>query len=300
MGKDMKMKIIGIIVGMLLTFTILSQMGIARVDNHSAPSLSSDESSQPYYSYYLKQRDDYDSTFIPLQYGDVIDQYMIEPTNFGWQTSLLQWVAQGFTPNMSILTRVEIELFKIGNPPPDTEIYIGVWDDLYGEELAYMIFSEQDFPGTRQWFTCDFEDIIVEPGHTYYIVCLSSWFDIEIGYYWFAVYNNPYPRGDAWASFLGIEWILLDDPPDHPLTDCCFKTYGIDKSAMKWTFLRGSISNQTTIANYTVLIAKDLYGFQIFPLTRVHYTDNEKISIYNTFLGIVNDERVFGIFRAHI
>jgi len=38
----------------------------------------------------------------------------------------------------------------------------------------------------------------------------------------------------------------------------------------------------------------------MFPLTHVHYTDNEKISIHNKFFGIVNNERVFGIFRAHI
>jgi len=296
----MKKKIIGIFVCMLLLFAILPTMGIARVDNRSSPQISSDESPQPYHGSYPKSRNVYDSTSIPLQYGDVVDQYMVEPTNFGWQVSLLQWVAQGFTPNMSILTRVEIELFKIGSPPSDSIIYIGLWDDLYGKELAYMEFTGHDFTEPRQWFTFDFEDIIVEPGHTYYIVCISDWFDFEIGYYWFAVTNNPYPRGDAWFSIFGYDWLPLDDPPQYPLTDCCFKTYGIDKSAMKWTFLWGSISNQTAIANYTVLKANNLHGLQMFPFTRVHYTDNEKVTIHNRGLGIVGNGIVFGIFRAHI
>lgn len=264
--------------------------------NICIPDLS-EKHTQPYNMIYPKKRDDIS---IPLQYGDILDQYMIETNNWGWQVSLLQVIAQGFTPNMSILTRVEIELFKHGSPPLDSIIYVGLYDDLYGDELAYVEFTGYDFQDTRQWFTCDFEDIVVEPGHTYYIICFSDWFDFEIAYAWFYDINNPYPRGDAWGSVLFSDWILLDDPPDNPMTDCCFRTYGIDKDAMKWTFLRGSISNMTAISNYTILKAEDIHGLQIFPLNRIHYTNDEKITIYNKFFGIVNNGKVFGLFKAHI
>ena len=296
----MKNKILGIFVCILLLLTILSTMGTARFDTLSTPQISSEEFHQPYQGCYLNQRNNYELSPIPLQHGDIIDQFMVDPTNFGWLVFLLQWVAQGFTPNMSILTRVEIELFKIGNPPPDSQIYIGLWDGLYGEELAYTMFTGNDFPGTRKWFTFDFEDLIVEPGRTYYIVCLSDVLSFDYGYYWFAVNNNPYPRGDAWYSIFGYEWFPLDDPPEHPKTDCVFKTYGIDKSVMKWTFLWGSISNQTSIADYIILKAKDLRGLQMFPFATIRYTDNEKVTIHNQFFGFVNNERVFGLFRAHI
>jgi hypothetical protein len=296
----MKKKIMGVFICMLLLFTTLSTIGIAKIDSFSAPQIFYDRSNQPFHGIYLEKNKADNPPSIPLQYGDVIDQYMVDPTDFGWMVSLIQWVAQGFTPNMSILTRVEIELFKIGNPPPESQIYIGLFDDLLGEELAYTVFTGDQFPGIRKWFTFDMDDMIVEPGHTYYIICLSDYFSYYDGYFWFAVNNNPYERGDAWYSIFGYGWFPLDDPPDHPLTDCTFKTYGIDLSKMKWTFLRGSISNQSSIQNYTVLKSKDLVGVQILPFKRVQYTNDEKVTIYNKGLGIVKNGRVFGFFKAHI
>jgi hypothetical protein len=293
---NMRKKIFGILVCMLLSFTTLSTIGIAGIDNSQT---SYDKSGQPFHGIYLEKNNN--PPIRPLQYGDALDQYMIEPTNFGWMVCLFQWVAQGFTPNMSILTRIEIELFKLGNPPPETQIYIGLFDDLDGEELAYTIFTGEQFNETRKWFTLDMEDMIVEPGHTYYIICFTDYFSYYDGYYWFAATNNPYNRGDAWYSMFGYyEWLPLDNPPDYPLTDCTFKTYGIDKDKMKWTFIRGSISNQSSIQNYTVLKSENLICLQMFPFNRVQYTDDEKVTIYNKGLGFVKNGRVFGLFKAHI
>jgi len=292
----MKNKIIVVLVFMLFLLTTLPTIGIAKTNSFSAPRIFYDSSNQPFHGIYLGKN----PSSTPLQYGDVIDQYMINPTTFGWMVSYLQWVAQGFTPNMTILTRIEIELFKIGNPPPESQIYIGLFDDLAGYELAYTIFNGDQFTETWQWFTFDMEDMVVQPGHTYYIICASDYFAYDEGYYWFAVNNNPYERGDAWYSILGYGWFPLDDPPDHPLTDCTFKTYGIDQSKMKWTFLRGTLSNQSHIQNYTVLKSKNLIGMQMSPFNRVHYTNDEKISIYNKGLGIVTNRRVFGFFKAHV
>lgn len=293
-------KILTLIVCFMLLFITFSAIGIARVDNYSTPQSLSIDLPKPKYLNYNEEKDEYYSTPRLLQYGDAIDQYMTEFTDFGWLVYPFQWIAQGFTPNMSILTRVEIELFKIGKPPSDSEIYIGLWDDLDGEELASIIFTENDFPGTRKWFTFDFDDMFVDTNHTYYIICLSDVMSLDYGYCWFAVNDNPYPRGDAWISFFGLEWVLLDDPPDHPLNDCIFKTYGIDKTAMKFTFLRGRISNQTTIGDYRILNAGNIHGFQLFPFKRIHYKDNEKLTIHKRFLGLVNNNNVFGIFKAHI
>lgn len=293
-------KILSLIFCMLFLFTILSNIGIAKIDNFLTQDVSYDKPEHPIHNIFID--DDCPDIYahFPVQYGDTIDQYMIEPTNFGWMVCIIQWIAQGFTPNVSIMTRVEIELFKIGNPPSNTQIYIGLFDGLLDTELAYTIYTADQFTSSRQWLTLELDYLTVEPGKKYYIVCLTDYFSYYDGFYWFAVNDNPYSRGDAWGSFLGYEWFLLDVPPDNPQTDCTFKTYGIDKTKMKWTFFRGSFSNKSDVQDYTVLQSQNLIGFQMFPFNRVQYTDDEKVTILKNGLGIITNDRIFGFFRAHI
>lgn len=233
--------------------------------------------------------------------GDVLDQQQIETNNRGWYILPIQWVAQGFKPTLSILTRVELYLFKIGNPPDDIKFTVSITDDLYGSDLVIVSKNKSELPDISDWVEFDFADIIVIPGQTYYIVCRADRGYVEDGYLWFMDFYNPYIRGHAWGSpNQGNLWWIMDYPPEYPETDCCFKTYGLDESRVKTTFIIGRISNLNGIKNFNTFEAVNIGFIQLFPYQLHRYHSGEKVAVLDQHLGILNQNLICGIFKAHI
>ena len=163
--------------------------------------------------------------------GEVLDQYHDQTNNWGWWVAPWQWIAQGFKPTLKSLTRVELYYFRWGNPSDDIQIIVSIRDNLYGSDLVTIQVNAGQITHPGTWINVDFPDITVVPEQTYYIVCRATGGEPDNIYCWYANFNNPYTRGDAWGSIdQGYTWWLLDNPPEQPQTDCCFKTYGMKKT----------------------------------------------------------------------
>jgi len=223
--------------------------------------------------------------------GEVLDQSQNNTNNWGWFVAPWQWVAQGFTPTLKTLTKVKLYYFRSGNPSDTIQIIVSIRDDLYGNDIVTTQVNADQITHPGTWIDVDIEDITVVPEKIYYIVCSATGGDPYNVYCWYANFNNPYTRGDAWGSIdQGYTWWLLDNPPEFPQTDCCFKTYGIKKTNLKttFTFIIGKIMNLNTIKGKT--------NFETLKLLYMNSLDNtiyknnigEKIYISDYNIGIIN------------
>jgi len=131
--------------------------------------------------------------------------------------------AQSFIPSLDTLTRVELLVAREGNPIDNLKVSIR--DDLRGDDLTSGYIKKEDVKFHRNctWVECDFPDISVEVGNTYYIVCSSDEPDKNEAYTWAVSTENVYPHGCRWYSPNGgISWTKAED------IDFCFKTYGMN------------------------------------------------------------------------
>jgi hypothetical protein len=159
---------------------------------------------------------------------EVVDQQQTGNCGYGWNVYDPIWLAQGFTPTLPMLTKVELSLFLAGSPPDNVQITVSIRDSLYGNDLTSATIDGTEVSSVATWIEFNFSDIEVTPGHTYYILCRANGGSQGNCYCWVFADNNPYTGGDAWGSDMGYYWFLMDSQ-DHPLTDCCFKTYGLEE-----------------------------------------------------------------------
>jgi hypothetical protein len=173
---------------------------------------------------------------------NIIDQRQTDPGvncsvwNIFWLYPLHKdfWIAQSFKPNVSRLTKIEIELEVCVAKDP---IYVCLKRNLYDEEdlvnvslvpEASVILPFCILPWWTRWYTFDFPEIEVVPGDTYYIVIksfnkINPRYNRILGAF---IPNNPYPRGETYYSIdQGRSW---HDPTDRlgAEVDTCFVTYG--------------------------------------------------------------------------
>lgn len=161
---------------------------------------------------------------------EVVDQQQTSSSGQGCPFFSYLWIAQGFIPSLETLTKVEVKLFKGGNPT--SPIIISIRNSLSGSDLTSVSIDGSLVSEYSKWIDFNFPDINVTPGNEYYIVCRSSGGSM-INYYC-AVFdiNNPYGGGEAWGSInYGANWELIEDYyPQYPEPDACFKTYCLDES----------------------------------------------------------------------
>jgi len=162
---------------------------------------------------------------------EVLDQQHTSHIYRGWGLFEDQWVAQGFKPRLNTITRVELYIFKAGNPPGGASITVSIRSSLGGSDLVVISISGSGISPSGTWVNIDFSDIDITPESLYYIVVRAPQCPYGDCFAWLYDINNPYTRGDAWGSFDGgSNWWEMDEPPDDPKTDCCFKTYGINNA----------------------------------------------------------------------
>lgn len=156
-----------------------------------------------------------------------VDQKNIQ--NSGWGISLFppQAYAQSFKPTKEKLTAVSLCLVKGIAPPDPVHITVSIRENLTGPNLASKTISTSDvtIKKSSTWILFDFEDIMVTPEVTYYIVCSADAGDASHAYYWIFADNDSYSRGCAWfQEYENGSWAKEPTNVFH-IMDFCFKTY---------------------------------------------------------------------------
>jgi hypothetical protein len=183
---------------------------------------------------------------------EVVDQKQLSSCGQGCFFFSNYWLAQSFIPSLSTLTKVQVRLFKAGNPPNDIELSIR--SSLVGSDLTTSTVDGAEISTSSRWIDFDFPDISVNPGSKYYLVCRTVG-GSALNYYC-AVFdiNNPYESGEAWGSQdSGSAWEIIDNPiPGYPEPDACFKTYGLDEAPFKPTINGETYGKLGTKYSYTI------------------------------------------------
>lgn len=72
------------------------------------------------------------------------------------------------------------------------------------------------------------------------------------------------------------------------------------ESPLKPTFIIGKISEPAVHENYTIVNTYRTFCIQLFPLKIKYFHSQEEIIIANTHIGILKNNTIFGVFKAHI
>ena len=165
--------------------------------------------------------DDTDS-ISSILFVDTLDQQQTNDSNYAVTVTGNASMAQSFIPTLETLTRVELKLYKKGTL--DTLI-ISIKSNLTGPDLTWIYLPGNSLPITKTWVECDFPDVSVTPGDTYYIVWDTlGGHDQDNNSYWCFGINNPYLNGLI-KTRLDDVWRIWN-PGEFPDPDFCFKTYG--------------------------------------------------------------------------
>ncbi len=214
----MKTKIVGILVCMLLIATTIPVIGI---NENGSNSISS--------TFTGINRNEFEPQDVPPAWLEGADQYQTDDYGYGMVISPLFHVAQEFKPTKEDLTAVALYFFN-RDAPSNIDITVSIRDSLDGVDLTTKTINADDKKiRTSLWVMFDFDDIIIIPEETYYIVCYASDGVVDNCYCWYFDVANKYDRGIAWASDdSGETWYDLEDPgfgPEFVELDLCFITY---------------------------------------------------------------------------
>jgi hypothetical protein len=201
--KNMKNKIVGIVVLMLVATSVVSATNINMKENDNK--IVNSEPSEPGLFDWWN-----------------VDQKQTHQDGRG--TPLISDLtgAQSFTPTKDKLTAVSLYFFKHGTPAELTHITVSIRDNLTSSDLVNTTIdtSVVTIKSSGTWVLFDFEDIPITPGSLYFIVC-----SVDIGtqtncYCWFFSDNDTYPQGEYWLKESGSsDWTMYSGG------DFCFKTY---------------------------------------------------------------------------
>jgi hypothetical protein len=160
---------------------------------------------------------------------DELDQEQTKDCSYGYFCYYKRWLAQSFKPTFPILTRVQIKLFRQGDPLDSVDITLSIREELTGEDLTIYSLKGSDIIGSDQiWVEFDIPDIEVTPEHTYYIVCRALAATRENCFAWYIGKDEQYPRGGPYESRdAGNTWVdLLNYDYQYENIDLCFRTFG--------------------------------------------------------------------------
>jgi len=165
--------------------------------------------------------------------GKIADQYQLniyQPEGFyNCEITDKVWQAQSFIPNSSIISKIDLWVLSLSDI--SSNLKVSIRTNLTGEDI---ISSELTIPCINisnnipnGWTTFDFQDLVVTPGETYYIICYheneedsSFWLYADPDYV--DLDKDPYSNGECYISKnAGKHWITHQDYAD----DFCFVTY---------------------------------------------------------------------------
>ena len=231
-----------------------------------------------------------DSFLSSIENGDdFLDQYQHES---GWISDIVESRSRGqsFIPSYDILTRIKLLVNSYGDPTFDLHFYL--LGNFAGESFIHMIIPAEEIPiSDAEWIDIDFEDIMVNPGETYYIALLTS--ATGDGYHWKSGYNTEYTNGDAWYHMEGDEtWSISSD------YDMCFETYG--KPNLQKVFIIGKIYDINSDGDYITFNALKVRCIQLSPFNFITLQSDEELIISKSYKGIVAAGFIFAFCDAAI
>ncbi len=187
---------------------------------------------------------------LPIIPEELLDQHQ-ENESYDQNIHRNVMLAQSFIPSLSPLTKVEIKI----NKPRITQqsLFISIRKSINGSDLTSNTINGNDIPFFIYWIECDFTDIEVTPGETYYII-VSSNTPSEAPYRWRFDNNDdtdPYVSGKFYKSFdKGKTWGSIETQYDY--ADAAFCTYSyISKTDLvcegyfNWTEVKPGQDNLT-------------------------------------------------------
>jgi len=198
-------------------------------------------------------------------------------------------IAQSFIPTKGILTRAEIYVGR--NSTASLPFTLAIREELTDENLVETSLDYDQFEVENiSWLEFDFDDISVNVGETYYLVCYTE--NVTDNWYAWAGNNisESYEFGCAWASIDdGNTWTNesqsyenkiikkqygvapLGEDDNH--SDMCFRTYGIDGTELE-------IEITKTGLNFGAII-RNIGNFTAFDV-------EWDVSVQGGFFGFVN------------
>jgi hypothetical protein len=210
--KDMNKKIIGIFIIALLTISTMTTIATKMSINNYIESR------------FIKPTD------VPRRWLVGADQYQTDNVPYGFVLSPKYHIAQEFKPTKEDLTAVALNFFQL-NAPSNVEITVSIRETLNGINLTTKIVNADDkqITDSGTWVMFDFDDIIITPEESYYIVCYASDGEMGFSYLWLFDVDDKYNRGIGWESNnSGETWSDLEDPgwgSGFFEIDLCFITY---------------------------------------------------------------------------
>ncbi len=136
--------------------------------------------------------------------------------------------AQSFTPTKDSLTKISIPLVKRGLM--FSKVEVSIRKNLSGDDLVICSRPSSDIPNAGMWdgdwLSFDIDDISMEIGETYYLVCKTRSGNRRFNHYsWLCSKNDEYSKGESWLSnTLGESWHCWYDL-NNVSFDFCFKSY---------------------------------------------------------------------------
>ena len=192
------------------------------------------------------------------------------------------FAAQAFKPNLNVLSKVELWLYKYNYPPND--LIISIRKVLTGPDLRLVTIPKEDIDWGPwdNYITVDFPDLSVIPEINYFIVARTSGGDFNNLFCWDGCGStNNYPRGNCWLSEnCGSTW------SEHKLTDLCFRTYGYNYLPIEVSITYpddGDTVNGTISINGTV---SDADGIGKVKWVMIQIDENDWIEIDYSPTGI--------------
>lgn len=205
--ETMKKKIVGIIILMFLTTSVVSAATVP-MKQIRPPDVSVNLLPEP----------------VLFDWG--VDQEQTENCGHGIALTAPWTYAQSFTPTKEKLTAVRLHIFKYGTPPT-AHLTVSIRDNLTQGNLATKTIdmSKVTIDISGKWVLFDFEDISVTPGGQYFIVCSGDIGNDTNAYCWFYNNEDTYSGGEAWIKpDDSSPWSNFTHGGFNP-DDFCFKTY---------------------------------------------------------------------------
>jgi hypothetical protein len=212
----MKRKIVGIVIFMLVTTTVVSA---------TQGDVTKTIETKPIADVSLWKTNLGASSEPALFDWWCIDQKQTQTDRYGVTLIPPDTQAQSFIPTKEKLTAVSLYIFKHDTPPDPVHITVSIRDNLTHPDLVNKTIdtSTVTIKNKGSWVLFDFEDIAITPEMTYYIVCFGDAGDATNAYCWLYSFNDTYTRGEAWEkpseSSPWRKW------PSGTVGDYCFKTY---------------------------------------------------------------------------
>jgi len=216
----MKMKIVVIFICILLISVALPVTGL--IENNKIESIDINLKD-------INTEKQYEITQNTI--NDTIDQFQTENGGSGVAIYNETMYAQSFIPSLGILTRVQLFLFREGNPSNDIEITVSIKQSLYKRDIASKSINGSQISEQGEWIEFDLYYIDLIPGNIYYIVCTTSGGTKTDHFSWYFNVHNQYVGGDTqFSENYGADWFPFV-LTGFPHIDFCFITYGYENFA---------------------------------------------------------------------